>query len=254
MDIGMTDILRSTSHLSALQSLRLPRSSAYCDHKVKSKDVPTVCWPANLQVLHLHSSLPDHSIVYFRNLPHTLSRLSIHNCSWLHTQFFAPILQQLGSSLRCFALLVRDGPTRPPLISLNEIISYLPNLTYLRISFNILDHDSFHVVYDNSIPTRLKRIDLHNFNLSLWPGLLQHLTCVLGLGVFKTVRIIGIHGERSDVGGNTDRRNVKDMADLDEMLKALAREDEAATGISEAEAGARRVPEKSFWAWPEKIP
>lgn len=59
----------------------------------------------------------------------------------------------------------------------------------------------------------------------------------LGTDAFAKVRIVGVHYK---LQWDT-RLYLQDLMDLEELLIALAREDEAGAGIPEAEAGVKRL-------------
>lgn len=238
----MDDLLRSTSQLSKLETLHLPRSST----EVRSNDIPKNGWPVKLQELYISGGIDDSSRLYFGTLPATITRLSLGNCSRLSMISVARLLGTLKTNLRSLALLAPMTAVQVWDRPLNDVLDYAPNLTHLKISVDLIDADFFTVQSNRSTNTSLTRLDLHCLESEACEYFFLMLVYdALGMGEFAKVRIVGVH---HDLGWeySGDRG---DLAEIDELLKALAREDGPEALIVEAEAGVIHVPEKSFWVW-----
>lgn len=227
----MLDLIRSTSFLSKLESLHLPRSS----DPLSMNSSPKFKWPVTLRELHISGGLRDSAAPYFRKLPPTLSYLSIRNCSNLTIEFIQPLIKTLGPQLHSLDILaplphVHHWPTPP----LDLVLDLVPNLTHLKISVDLISIRFF----EGPRPTSLTRLDLHCHDRSncqyIEPLMVYN---ALGTDAFAKVRIVGVHYK---LQWDT-RLYLQDLMDLEELLIALAREDEAGAGISEAEAGVKRL-------------
>lgn len=107
----------------------------------------------------------------------------------------------------------------------------VPNLRHLKVSIDFIDTDFF--LNASSEHPSLTRIDLHCFDTDDASQIdASNMYSFLELHPFSNVRILGIHQK---LGWAT--RDGSNVVDLDELLKAMAREDGPGAEISEDEAG-----------------
>ncbi len=223
----MSDLLRSISFLSHLKILHLPRSST----QDPGKSILKSDWPAQLQELHISGGLHDETTVYFSTLPPTVSHLSIGNCPHISMLSIGPLLLAKGPQLQYLGILAPIPRLQLGQKPLNNIMGLLPNLRHLKISVDFIDTDFF-LNASSEHPT-LSRIDLHCFDTDDTSQLdASNLYTFLELYPFSKVRILGIHQKL----GWAFKDGVN-ILDLDELLKAMAREDGPGAEVSEDEAG-----------------
>ena len=227
--IPISDLLRSINPLINLAVLHLPRSSTT---NAGTKERRT--WPAKLQELHINGGLHSTSSITNHSLPLCLSNLSISNCPHLDAESLFDLLETLSPQLSKLSLLapipsIRYHP------DLYNILNVLTNLTHLRLSVDLI-YEPFFLYYLEYNPAlaSLTRLDLDCFDPDYCTqvNLLVLFDC-LGYGMFAKVRVLGVHPK---LGWNASHYG-KDLEDVSDLLKALAREDEAGAGIPECEAG-----------------
>ena len=228
----MNDLLRSTSHLSKLESLHLPRSSV---QEQSRKNPPDCEWPSKLSRLYVSGLARFNTLPYFKSLPPSLSHLSLQNLPHMHEWCISAKIDSIRHNLHYLIVL---APLQSLQIALpkpgNYFLDLCPHLTYLKISVDLID-DTFFVCNLNNNPPSLTRLDLHCFD----PAESQNITPAsvynaLGNDLFTKVRIVGAH-RLLEWHTRTDYQ--QDMFDMDDLLKALAREDGPKGSISEKEAG-----------------
>jgi hypothetical protein len=223
----MSDLLRSIFYLSNLESLHLPRSST----QDPGKFILKYDWPPKLQELHISGGLHDPTTVYFSTLPPTVSYLAIGNCPHISMLSIGPLLLAKGSQLRYLEILAPIPRLQLGQKPLNNIMASVPNLHHLKISIDFIDTNFF--LNASSEHRSLKRLDLHCFDTDDTSQVdATNMYSFLEIYAFSKVRILGIHQK---LGWTTE--NNAAVVDLDELLKALAREDGPGAEISEDEAG-----------------
>ena len=226
----MNDLLRSTSHLSKLEILHLPRSSTQESKRNGNLDCG---WPVNLNRLHVSSVVRFNSLPFLERLPPSLSHLILQNLPNMHEVGIFTILDEIGPRLRSLQLLA-PIPALPNLFPdfANHFLTLTPNLKYLKISADFLDEGFFEC--NLSDRATITRLDLH----CLDPTACTRLTPssvynAVGVALFARVRTIGVHHL---LGWHTsDHREI--LSDTDQLLKTLAKGDRSEGNISEAEAG-----------------
>lgn len=230
----MSDLLRSTSTLSKLESLHLPRSSAHDS----SRDVLIYSWPSKLRELHISGGLHDESALGLSTLPRSLSYLSIGNCPHLSMLFISPLLKQIGSQLQYLEIVAPLPGLGLGHGLLTNITDLVPNLRHLKISLDFVGPLFFTAGESGQRECQfLTRLDLDCFEpaecVDFSPERIADAIVDME-GNFSKLRRLGVHRK---LGWMTTKNGKKDMSEIDELLKALAREDGPDAEISEDEAG-----------------
>lgn len=229
--ITLPSLLHSTSHLPHLHTLHLPRSSA----PDPGKSILTHSWPPNLRTLHISGGLHDSTTVYFSTLPPTLSHLTIANCPHLSMLSIGPLLLAKGPQLQRLEILAPIPRLQVSHKPLNDIMKYLPHLSHLKISIDFIDSTLFFKPVADAAHRQpsLTRLDLHAFDTEAVSEInASNLYSLLESYLFSQIRILGVHQKLGWV-----RKASRSVVDLDELLKALAREDGPGGKVSEADAG-----------------
>lgn len=230
--IPMTDLLRSISLLPMLESLCLPRSSA----QDANRELKSCSWPSKLHRLHISGGIRDTSLISLNTLPPSLSQLVIGNCPHLSMASIGNILKTKGSQLHHLEILAPIPALTQGFKPLVGFMDHVPSLRYLKISFDFLD-SSFLLLEDvEGNPYPLRQLDLDCFDpadcdafyaYDLW-------LAITTFGRFRGIRKVRVHRRLRWAATKEEKEHLKD---LDELLKALAREDGANAEISEADAG-----------------
>lgn len=112
----------------------------------------------------------------------------------------------------------------------------LPNLSHLKISVDFIDLTFFSGPNRDAPQASLSRIDLHCFDTERTSDTVDitasSMYLVAEFHPFSNVRIVGVHQK---LGWVSDAP--QDVFELDQLLKALAREDGPGGKVSEADAG-----------------
>ena len=227
----MPDLLRSTSFLSKLERLYLPRSSTQVRKDPFSQDK----WPPNLGALHVSGGIPSKGLLYFESLPSTVTHLSIGNCPHIGINAIFPVLKHLDSSLRRLEILAPMPAVKRENRLLGDIWRYGHNLSHLKISLDLIS-----IAFLNRVESQhasLQRLDLPCFDLAQCNIKIANvLYGNLGINQLAKIRIVGID-EKFAKTTWMDRPGWQHLEDIDDLLKAFAREDGEGADISEAEAG-----------------
>ncbi|CAF9927658.1 MAG: hypothetical protein ALECFALPRED_003806 [Alectoria fallacina] len=230
--ISMTDLLRSTSLLSKLESLHLPRSSAHD----ASRDIMICSWPASLRELHISGGIHDEALVSLGTLPSSVSSLSIRNCPHLSMVSIGTILKTKGSQLHHLEVVAPIPALARDHKPLSGYMEYVPNLRSLKISLDFISRSFMLLENDKADRYPLRQLDLDCFDpadceafnaYDLWAAIAYD-------NGFGRVRKVRVHRR---LGWAASEEGTEQVKDLDELLKALAREDGASAEIKEADAG-----------------
>lgn len=235
--IPMSDLLRTLSALSKLDTLHLPRSSTH----EASRDVMRHNWPAKLRDLHISGGVRDESTLCLSTLPPSVTRLSISSCPHLSMLAIRPLLQEIGAQLQYLEIVAPIPALALGHKPLNGVMDMVPNLRYLKISLDFLGPVFFTPSASNPNACQsLRRLDLDCFDPAecgfitleqVWQG----FDWAEGKdGKFKTVRKLGISKK---LGWAEKKRDKATIEEIDDLLKAMAREDGADAEIGDDQAG-----------------
>ena len=218
----------------ATLTLKYPIARSSADNT--SRDTLLCTWPAALRELHISGGIYDAALVSLTNLPPSLSRLSIGNCPHLSMVSISTILKCKGSQLHHLEIVAPIPALAQDYKPLSAYMEHVPNLVYLKISLDFVSRSFLLSENDRGDRYPLRQLDLDCFD----PGCCDAFTAYdLWAAIaddygFGRVRKVRVH--RKLEWAATEEGN-KQMKDLDELLKALAREDGANAEIKEADAG-----------------
>ena len=146
------------------------------------------------------------------------------------------ILKDKGSQLRHLEVLAPIPSLAQDPKPLSSYMEYVPNLLYLRVSLDFISRSFLLSRHDNGDHYPLRQLDLDCFD----PADCDSFTaCDIWVAIayenwFGGVRKVRVHRR---LGWAATAEGKEQMKDLDELLKALAREDGASAEMDEAEAG-----------------
>ena len=214
--LALSSLFHSISTLHNLETLRFPRSSTYDTQQ--SNDVIIPMWSPSLRDVHIAGGLNDASIFYFSTVPPTLTKLTIQNCPNLGSLFIDQILDLLGDQLLYLKInyhMPKLGPT-----SLDHILPRLPKLIFLCLAVDYISEDFF--AYADSMDSGhpLKILELDSSETTFTEFGPEHIWLSISEGCLDDLRTVR-------VSKGLGWTNVKPaaLADLNEMLEALGRED-----------------------------
>ena len=233
----MSDLLRSIQHLDRLVLLYLPRASSYATSKQRVTKLCAI-WPTNLRELHLNGGFIESNYIFLQNLPPRLSALWFENCPRLSLEFVKPFFDAKGAQLD----YLRIGlPAR--CLSSEIMPSVARNCTYLRhlsVNIEILDNCWDGIFFGRGLCfSSVERLDLdcledHNDD-DLDKYLVGLSDCLHNPDTgLPSLRKLMIHRK---LKWAEKKLRLPALAEIDDLLKALAREDDEDAHISEDEAG-----------------
>lgn len=193
-------------------------------------------WPATLKKLHISGGIHDQPLVSLRSLPPSLSSLSIGNCPHLSIVSIGSILRTKGSQLRHLEIIAPIPALAQDHKPLSSYMEYVPNLLYLKISLDFVSRSFLLSEIDKGDQYSLRQLDLDCFDpadtdtftaYDVWAAIAYD-------SGFGRVRKVRVHRRLGWAATEDGKEQVKD---LDDLLKALAREDGDNAEIKEADAG-----------------
>lgn len=200
-----------------------------------SKDLITCTWPATLRKLHISGGIHDEALVSLGSLPPSLSHLSIGNCPHLSIVSIGNLLQTIGPQLQHLEILAPIPALSRNPKSLSDYIKHVPNLLYLKISLDFVWQTTFLSEREEGDHYPLKRIDIDCFDPAECELYASDFGAVIAFeSRFGMVRKVGIHRR---LGWADTREGKVQVRNLDDILKALAREDGPNADVEEADAG-----------------
>lgn len=193
-------------------------------------------WPATLRELHISGGIHDGSLVSLGSLPPSLSRLSIGNCPHLSIVSIGNILQTKGSQLHQLEIVAPIPALTRDHKPLSGYMEHVPNLLYLKISLDFVSHSLLLSGLDKGDQHPLRQLDLDCFDPAECDGFTAYdlWAAIAYDSGFGRVRKVRVHRRLGWAATEEGKEQVKD---LDELLKALAREDGANAAINEVDAG-----------------
>ena len=200
-----------------------------------SKDLITCTWPVTLRELRISGGIHDEALVSMGSLPPSLSRLSIGNCPHLSIVSIGNLLQAKGPQLQHLEILAPIPALDRNPKRLSDYMKHVPNLLYLKISLDFVWHSRFPSEKEEGDLYPLKQIDIDCFDPAECELYASDLWAVIACeSRFGMVRKVGIHRR---LGWPDTREGKEQVKDLDDLLKALAREDGPNADVREVDAG-----------------
>ncbi|KAL8782064.1 MAG: hypothetical protein Q9213_005736 [Squamulea squamosa] len=235
-NLGLLQLLRSVNKLSRLEKL-----SIRCQLDYDSDRGPlNVVWPPNLKALQYIGPLDDDGIVIFKTVPETLTSLTLHHCPRLSLMSFGAIMVDLGHVLESFQF----GPQvsyRYDFTHLGHWLGQASKLCYLYMpaiddSVGTGVEISGKPCYSAQRPHPLEHLefDCTSYDSRGLEMDYDDIFLAIAEGYLGRVRRVGF---RRQFNGQSRETNKRALRDLDDLLRALAREDGDNAKIKEEDAG-----------------
>ncbi|KAL8960079.1 MAG: hypothetical protein Q9193_003157 [Seirophora villosa] len=232
-------------HLRELNLIRATESLSLQSLSMRCKEVPAApnsdaVWPPHLKSLQVSGSFTNRTLDYFYTLPKTLTSFAIHDASTFDCEALIALLDVIGHRLE--SLHLGSGPAGYEYVTLSDWLRLLPNLQrlHIRLSASQIGHslnifDGRRRIYDSQNPHPLTQLKLVGFDLPIVQGVFD-LVADGYLGCLRQVIIF-----RKTYFGTFSKHDKQNVHELDDLLRALAREGGAGASIDEEHAGAKVV-------------
>ncbi|KAL8653715.1 MAG: hypothetical protein Q9210_001944 [Variospora velana] len=233
--LSLRQLLHSISKLTRLESLSM-----------RCKDAPVadhldVSWPPHLKSLEVSGSFTNRTLDHFRLLPRTLTSLTIHNTSKIDYGALEALLKVIGHGLE--SLHLGSYPIGSQYVTLSDWLRPLPKLKRLYVylsrsqiggGLNIFDGGKR--LYDSHNSHPLKQLELDGFDLAVVESVFDlvadgYLGCLRQVTFYRTIC----------TSRRLTRHDQQSVHELDDLLRALAREDGTGASMDEDHAGAKRA-------------
>ncbi|KAL9018177.1 MAG: hypothetical protein Q9185_004499 [Variospora sp. 1 TL-2023] len=231
--ISLCQLLHSISKLPRLESLAMRCKDAPVAQQ------PDVSWPPSLKSLEVSGSFTSRTLDHFRLLPSTLTSLSIYDTSEIDYGAFEALLKVIGHGLEYLRL--GSYPIGFQDVTLSDWLRHLPKLKSLYVSgsqiggsLNISDGGKR--LYDSHNSHPLKQLKLEGFDLEIVESVFD-LVADGYLGCLRHVIFI----RTSCTTRRLTRHDLQSVHEVDDLLRALAREDGTSASMEENQAGAEIV-------------
>ena len=234
--IELSDLLRALKKLESLEKLLLPKawSAPYRGYETMfCKE-----WPGKLKEIHLNGVFNEINLTTLRNIPKTATHLWIEQRYELQSaSFVSTFLEAAGGHLRFLRFLQRPTSdwSRP---MLQAIHTHCRQLEHLSINVELFAARGMDVLQGLKPTPTYSRLDLDYSGI---PGFgkrlgwsLRQLVDVLYDNALPSVRKVGI---ARSLGWTESPEMASQIADIDILLKAMARDDGLDARIPEEEAG-----------------
>ncbi len=146
------------------------------------------------------------------------------------------ILKTKGTQLHHLEIVAPIPALTQGLKPLNSCMEHVPNLLYLKISLDFISRPFFVSKTVKEAHYRLRELVLDCFDPTDCDEVfIAYLWCAIAQDFgFRGVRKVHVHRR---LGWTATESGREELKELDELLKALAREDGANAEIEEADAG-----------------
>ena len=234
-NLGLLQLLRSVSKLSQLELLSIRCKIDYpSDHRPLN-----VVWPPKLKALQLSAPINDNDLVIFETMPKSLISLTLHHCLKLNSGSIKRILVDFGHFLESFRFEPRTSSLAFP--ELVHWLGYAPRLRRLSIpasSDSVRTNYGFplEVRFSAENPHPLEHLEFDCTYLDRYGSELNYEDIWLAIaeGSLGRVRRLGFRHQTNVQPWRTNRRELQELHDL---LRALAREDGENARVKEGDAG-----------------
>ncbi|KAI4115978.1 MAG: hypothetical protein LQ341_007706 [Variospora aurantia] len=231
--ISLHQLLHSISKLPSLESLSMRCKDAPVAHQ------PDVSWPPSLKSLRVSGSFTSRTLNHFRLLPRTLTSLTIDDTSQIDYGALEALLKVIGHGLESLHLGSYSIGFQD--VTLSDWLRHLPKLKSLYVSGSQIG-GSLNIsgggnrLYDSHNSHPLKQLELEGFDLEIMETVFD-LVADGYLGCIRQVIFI----RSSCTTRRLTRHDLQSVRDLDDLLRALAREDGTGASMEEDQAGAEIV-------------
>ncbi|KAL8925863.1 MAG: hypothetical protein Q9172_002067 [Xanthocarpia lactea] len=236
VNLGLQQLLRSVSKLSRLEKL-----SVRCKLDYDSDRGPlNVVWPAKLKSLHFSAPINDNELPIFKSFPKSLTSLTLHNCPRLSVMSFAKLMVDFGDVLESFQF----GPRISHSLEYTYLAHWLehaPKLRRLSMPANSSSIRTGHETLEqvrysaqNPHPLEYLEFDCTTFDSQGQEIDYEDIWLAIAEGYLGHVRRLCF---RHQVNVQPWKTNKRVLQDLDDLLRALAREDGENAKTKEEDAG-----------------
>ncbi|KAL8691516.1 MAG: hypothetical protein Q9218_003282 [Villophora microphyllina] len=233
--VGITQLLRSISKLTQLEW-----ASLKCDDGEAALEPADFVWPPNLKKLEISGSLSNDTLRRFRSLPASVVDLKFSYCTKINRRTLLGLLGEFDDQLE--SLTIGRHNNYVPCGLLADWLQALPKLCRLQITMGRQDSSDLVVACNSDypiarFPNSLQHLELDFYDVQLYRDELDYdeLWWAISEGYLDRLRRLILRPRSSTRPPKSVRERVQD---LDDLLKALAREDGENATITEDEAGA----------------
>ena len=233
----MPDLLRSIRDLPKLVLLYLPRASSTSSPHKGRRDI-FLQWPVNLRELHLNGAFNENNGPFLCSIPPSVSHLWIENCPRPMPSLVKDVLLAKGPQLE----YLRVGlPERKYINSI--IISYVTlaceNLLHLSVNIEFLSAmwDEHRLGNEGSFDT-IEVLDINcreEHDHIYLDECVTKISSLLFDGKLPKLRRLLIHRKLRWTDHSEYR--TQQVAEMNDLMKALAREEGEGARVLESEAG-----------------
>lgn len=235
----MFDLFRSIGFLVALETFYLPRASSRQSQQRLHGDVN---WPDGLREIRVSGGISDQYMMHMCGLPPSVTHLWMENCFSLTMYSIGPVLTHLaaqlqylkiGGTMRSLGSDYRYGPLTP------THLHNMSHLVYLSVSVDLLAFRFFLSLPEESLGglQALQTLEIgypDSFAAAGFAVSASELFLAVTEGSLPKLRKLRVHRA---LGWTDSPEGNEGVEELDDLLKALAREDGEGPQVPEAEAG-----------------
>ena len=232
----MSDLLRSVQGLDQLVLLYLPRASSYAASKERTAH-PWRSWPPRLRELHLNGGFSKYNLPFLLKIPPTTSHLWLTNCPPPAKELVTLFFNEKGPQLETLhvALPRRRQTNVEIMFAISRQCTQVRNLS-LDIELIGADWSSPwrpKTFYSFPCVERLEVGCLEGHE-SEYAEHVNHMSAYLYSEKLPKLRKLLIH---RDLRWTSSKASSQQVAEMNDLLKAMAREDGEDARIPEHEAG-----------------
>lgn len=240
--IALPRLLHSIGRLACLELL-----SIRCEDTTAER-LSDVAWPPRLNILEVSGTLTDEALGYFHLVPRSLTSFTIYDAPKIDPKPLKALIEVLGHELESLHIGNRTLVQEPQ--SVSDWLLCLPKLRRLHVRepqfyfgyhLEIPDHSS--PIYDVQNPHPLEHLELDGRGFISSDDLemgeyYDSFFEVVAEGYLGRLRRVTFY---LSVALRFTRHDEQIVHELDDLLRALAREDGERATIKEEHAGARIV-------------
>ena len=234
----MSDLLRSIRGLDKLVLLYLPRAFAYVASKEQTTNQCTT-WPANLREVHLNGGFKIDNQSSLKSLPPSVTDLWIENCPRPASDFMRLFFDAKGSQLESLHVTLLTRRYFHSMIIFDIIAQSCGNLRSLSVNIELFENSwgvdvALGTAFSFPCVERLDLKCLIEHDDEYLDRCLNFISGFLFSEKVPKLRKLLVDRKLRWTGSEVRSRQT---AEMNELLKALAREDGERAEIPEDQAG-----------------
>lgn len=198
---------------------------------------PCTQWPPNLKVIHVNGGFNDHDIKYLTSLPPSTSEVWLEHCPVPTTESANHFFVNMGGQLETLHVTMPERKYRNWILM--GLLLDCHNLRNLSINIEVIGNNWGEQVVPESFHSfpfierlEIGCLDDHDDEFSYHS--LDNMSAYLFSEALPKLRILKIHWR---LRWNSNQTKLRRVDEMDNLLKALAREDGEGANISEDTAG-----------------